>query len=85
MYKLVKKILDRAKENNVDVGVAYDYIGNDEGYSEELKKAHDFILDNYEVITSLRVKNRNTDIKVICDMYENGNIDGMKNYIKSLK
>lgn len=85
MYELVKKILDEAKEKKVDVGVAYDYIGNEEGYSDELKKAYDCLIDNYEEITALRVKGKDTDIKVICDMAEQGNENGVKNYINQLK
>lgn len=85
MYELVKKILDEAKEKSVDIGVAYDYIGNNEGYSEELKKAYNCLFDNYEEITALRVKGKNADIKVICDMVEAGNEEGAKNYINTLK
>lgn len=85
MYELVKNILDKAKESNVDIGVAHDYVANEKGNTAELKKAHDFILDNYEEITALRVKGRETDIKVICDMQEQGNENGVKKYLRQLK
>lgn len=85
MYELVKKILDEAKENNVDIGVAYSYIGNDEGYTAELKEAFEVLQDNYEEITALRVKGKDADIKVICDMAKAGNENGVKNYIRNLK
>jgi len=85
MYELVKKILDEAKEKDVDISVAYDYVGNKKGYSEELRKAYKCLFDNYEEITALRVKGKDTDIKVICDMAEQGNENGVKNYINQLK
>jgi len=53
MYELVKKILDEAKEKDVDISVAYDYVGNKKGYSEELRKAYKCLFDNYEEITAL--------------------------------
>lgn len=85
MYELIKKILDEAKENNVDIGVAHDYVADELGHTPKLKQAFTVLRRHYEAITELRAKGKNTDIKVICDMEENGNTDGAKNYIKQLK
>ena len=85
MYKLVKKILDEAKESNVDISVAYDYVAKDIGYTAKLKEAQKFLREKYEVITALRRKGHETDIKVICDMKEAGNAEGVRNYIDDLK
>ena len=86
MNELVKKILDTAKEKDVDIGVAYDHVANEgEGYTPELKKAFDVLQDNFEVITALRAKARFADVKVICDMAEAGNENGVKDYIRNLK
>lgn len=84
MYELISKILDTAKENDVDVGVAYDYIVNEDGYSSELADARDFLSDEYETITALRKAGREVDIKIICDMKEQGNDFGMETFIKHL-
>ena len=85
MYELVKKILDEAKESNVDISVAYDYVAKDIGYTAKLKEAREFLRAKYEVRTALRRKVHETDIKVICDMKENGNDEGVRNYIEDLK
>jgi hypothetical protein len=85
MYELVKRILDTSKENGVDIGVAYDMVANEIGYTEELKAAKKVLDEHYEVITALRVKGKEADIKIICKMAENGNETGIKNHINNLK
>lgn len=85
MYELVKKILDKAKAEDVTVDVGYDMVANEIGYTEELKKAYAFIDKNYEVITSLRVKGKDADIKILCKMAEAENQNGIEHHIENLK
>lgn len=85
MYGLVKKILETAKKNNVDVGVAYDYVAKETGYTDGLKVAFGFVQKNYEVVTALRVKGKEAELKTLARMWEKGNTDGAKNYIERLK
>lgn len=85
MYGLAKRILDRAKSDGVDIGIAYDYIANEIGYTDGLKIAFKFIQDNYEAVTALRVKGKETELKTLARMWEKDNIEGVKNYIEYLK
>lgn len=85
MYELLKKILETSKEKKVDIGVAYDMVANEMGYTDELKKAHKFIDKHYEVITTLRVKGKEADINIICKMAEKGNEIGIQHHIENLK
>ena len=85
MYELVKKILDTAKKEDVDVGVAYDMVANEIGYTDELKKAKAFIHEHYEEITALRVKGKEADIKILCAMAEKENTNGIEHHIENLK
>ena len=85
MYELVKKILETSKEKNVDVGVAYDMVANEIGYTDELKKAKAFIHKYYEEITALRVKGKEADIKILCKLAEAENTNGIKHHIENLK
>ena len=85
MYELVKKILDTAKKEDVDVGVAYDMVATETGYTDELKKAHKFIDKHYEVITALRVKGKEADINILCKMAEQENTNGVEHHIENLK
>ena len=85
MYGLVKVILDTAAKNGVDVGVAYNYVAKETGYTDGLKVAFGFIQKNYEVVTALRVKGKEAELKTLARMWEKGDTDGAKNYIKRLK
>ena len=85
MYELVKKILDTSKEKNVDVGVAYDMVANETGYTDELKAAKKILDDKYEEITALRVKGKEADIKILCAMAEKENTNGVEHHIENLK
>lgn len=85
MYELVKKILETSKEKNVDVGVAYDMVANETGYTDELKAAKKILDDKYEEITALRVKGKEADINIICKLAEKGNEIGIQHHIENLK
>ena len=85
MYELVKKILDRAKAEDVTVGVAYDMVATETGYTDELKAAKKILDDKYEEITALRVKGKEADIKILCAMAEKGNENGVEHHIENLK
>ena len=85
MYELVKKILDTAKKENVDVGVAYDMVATETGYTDELKKANEFIDKNYETITALRVKECEEDIKYLCKLAECDNNVAIDHHTENLK
>lgn len=83
MYKLIMQILEKSKTENVDVGVAYDMLAVD-GDREQLREAHTILQDNYKAITALRNAGHNTEIAIICDMYQRGEKSRVKDYIQQL-
>lgn len=73
MYELVKRILDKSRDADVDVLVAYDMVAAEIGHSDELKKAKEIINKKYDTITKCRRLGDNDAIKTLCDLIEEGN------------
>ena len=73
MYELVKRILDKSRDANVDVLVAHDMVAAEIGHSDELKKAKEIINKKYDTITKCRRLRDNDAIKTLCDLIEEGN------------
>lgn len=64
MYKEIKEILAKAKEDNVDIGVAYDKLPK----TDERKKAFSFLQENQVAILKLHNAGRDEELKVLCNM-----------------
>ena len=73
MYELVKRILDKSRDANVDVLVAHDMVAAEIGHSDELKKAKEIINKKYDTITKCRRLGDDDAIKTLCDLIEEGN------------
>lgn len=84
MYELVKKIINKSLEEKIDIGVAYDKLRTDDKETD-YKPAYEFLRKEYTALTALNNNGKDAEIKVICDMAEKGNNEGVNNYIKALK
>lgn len=76
MYKLIIKILDKSRDEKVDIDVAYDKVAREDGigYTEKLKKAYDLIVKHYDTITKLRREKDEDTVKAFCEALENGDM-----------
>lgn len=70
MYELVKKILDKSREEKVDVYVAGDMVAVDVGHTPELKKAQEIVDKYYNTITKCRRENDEASIEKLCALIE---------------
>ena len=82
MYKLITKILEKSKETGKDIGVAYDIIVAEEGQSEELERASDFLNEHQTEILKLRKAGRENEIKILSTYASNK--EGARKYIFAL-
>lgn len=86
MYKLVKDILDKSREEKVDVLVAADMVAAEGvGHTEELHAAKEVIDKYYDTITKLRRDNDEETIETLCKYIEEGNKDGIKALVAEVK
>ena len=70
MYKLVKKILDKSREEKVDVYVAADMVAVEVGRTEEFKKAREVVDKYYNTITKCRREDDEASIEKLCTLIE---------------
>ena len=82
MYELVKRILDKSKNEKVDINVAYDKLAREDGlgYTEELKKAFDTIVKHYDFITKCRRENDIALLKAFCELLETGSVVDIRKF-----
>lgn len=71
MYNEIMKILEKSKKTGKDIGVAYDLLRAEEGQSNELKKASDFLEKNQVAILKLLTAGNEEEIKKLCEISEN--------------
>jgi hypothetical protein len=82
MYDLIIKILDKSREEKVDINVAYDKIAREDGlgYTEELKTAFDTIVKHYDFITKCRRENDVALLKAFCELLETGSVVDIRKF-----
>ncbi len=68
MYKLINKIMNKARKEKVDIGVAYAMLISEEGQNGELKEAYKFLSKNQVAIFKLKNKGLEDEIKRVCDI-----------------
>ena len=78
MYKLVKKILDKSREEKVDVYVAADMVAVEVGRTEEFKKACEIVDKHYDTITKCRREGDEASIEKLCALIEEGDKAGIE-------
>ena len=81
MYELIKRILDTSRDELVDIGVAYDMIANDIGYTEELKEAFVFLKRYYGEITSFRTAGKEEKIEEMCNSFKTKGLIAVEDFI----
>lgn len=72
MYELINKIMEKAEQEKVDVGIAYDMLRT-EDTSKELKNASEFLNKNQVAIFKLREKGKEEEIKKLCSLASDKN------------
>ena len=82
-YELIMQILDKSKTENVPVDIAYDMLSVD-GDRDALKEAYQILDSHYKAITALRNGGHNSEIAIICDMYQRGEKNSVNEYIQQL-
>lgn len=82
MYNEITKILEKSKETGKDIGVAYDLLRAEEGQSNELKKASDFLEKNQVAILKLLTSGNEDEIKKLCEISEDNG--AVERYIRNL-
>ena len=83
LFENVSKILDVAKEKDVDILVARDMVINDNKENkEEIKKASEVIETYYKFVTACRVAGDEGSINKLCDLYEAGDKEAIADLIK---
>ena len=83
LYENIKKVLDKAKEKGVDILVARDMVINaDKIKEDEYMVASKVIQTYYKFITGCRVAGNEEDVKTLCELYENGDIEKIRELIE---
>ncbi len=85
MYELVKRILDKSRNENVDVLVACDMcIAEDKPHEEELRAAGELVDEHYDVITKCRRENDDASIEKLCSIIAGGNVSEIRAFEKEI-
>lgn len=83
LFTNVCKILDVAKEKDVDILVARDILINEnKEENTALTEAAKVIQTYYKFITACRVAEDERSIEKLCDLYEAGNKEAIKELIE---
>ena len=83
MYNKVKKILDISREKEVDILVACDMAINEERNEKEAyNEACNVIQSYYNYITAARNADDEGAIKNLCNLYEAGEFEKIRELIK---
>lgn len=82
MYELVEKILNKSKDEKVDINVAYDKCAREDGigYTDELKKAFDVIVKHYDFIAKCRREKDVSLLKAFCELLETGSVADIRKF-----
>ena len=81
MYELMIKILDKSRDEGVDVLVARDMVAKDiGGHTDELMKASAEISTHYDFITKCRRENKQELLKEFCELLVSGSALDVKKF-----
>ena len=85
LYENIKKILDCAKEKDVDILVAREIlIAENKEAETELASACTVLLGYYKLITTCRRNEDEESIKKLCELYEKEDHTAIRELIKEI-
>ena len=84
MYELVKRILDKSREEKVDVYVAGDMVAVEVGRTPEFKEACETVDKYYNTITKCRRENDEASIEKLCILIEKGDFSEIEAFKKEI-
>ena len=87
MYELIIKILDKSRDEGVDVLVSADMVIAEEGHTDEILAAKKIVSKFYDVFAKCRRENREDLIKDFCaaiDIGDSLKIVEIKDMVKKL-
>lgn len=85
MFELIKKIMEKAKAENVDIGVAQRMLINEGENNDAMVKALDIYTKSYEDICYLYNNGDFDNIKKVVELTEDKKYDEIKELMKEIK
>ncbi len=85
MFKLIKKIMKKAKAENVDIGVAQRMLINEGEDNDAMVKALEIYTKSYEDISYLYNKGDFDNIRKVVELTEEKKYDEIKELMKDIK
>ena len=82
LYENIIKILDKAKEEDIQILTAKDILIKNDPEAEQLEKDYEVLKTYYKFITACRNIGDEESIRKLCELYEKGNIKAIDNLIK---
>lgn len=72
LYDNIKKILDKAKEEDIQILTSKDILLKNNPEAEQLEKDYEVLKTYYKFITACRRNGDEENIKKLCELYEKG-------------
>ena len=83
LYENIKKILDKAKEEDIQILTAKDILIKNDSEPEQLEKDYEVLKTYYKFITACRNIGDDESIKKLCELYEKGEHEAIVELIKN--
>lgn len=81
MYELIIKILDKSREEKVDILVARDMVAKEMGgHSDALMNAYGKLDEHYDFITKCRRENDAEALRAFCQLLETGSAADIRKF-----
>lgn len=81
LYENIKKILDCAKEKDIQILTAKDILIKNDPEAEQLEKDYEVLKTYYKFITTCRRKGDEAMIEKLCELYEKGEHEALTELI----
>ena len=84
LYENIKKILDKAKEEDIQILTAKDILIKNDPEAEQLEKDYEVLKTYYKFITTCRRNENEEAIKKLCELYEKEDHEAIRELIKEI-